>query len=99
MINLLRTIVELFVCWVQTGLTLAFNAVIAGLGALWGFVVGLLPDMPEAPTLPAVIETGFQWVNWAIPFAWFLGYFATYLILVVAVFAVMTLLRWLKVVE
>lgn len=84
----------------QTGVTLFFNAIIVGLGAVWGAVVGLLPPMPGVPGLPAIIETGFAWINWAIPFSWMVAYiFGTFLPLVIAAFAVMTLLRWLRVVE
>lgn len=99
MTSLLQRIVDLFVCWVQTGATLAFNAVIAGLGAVWSGVVALLPDMPAAPDLPASVNTGFAWANWAFPLSWLVAYFVQFLVLVVAVMAVMTLLRWLRVVE
>ena len=59
MIALLTTIVELFVCWVETGVTLVINALVAADPI----------DMPDPPELPAAFDTALGWVAWVFPVA------------------------------
>ena len=75
MIALLQTIVDLFVCWVQTGATLVFNAVIAAIAFVIAAAVAILPDLPDFPDAPAwLVGTGVDgdngvlgWVAWVFP--------------------------------
>ena len=68
MIGLLQTIVDLFVCWVETAVVTVLNLVFVALGALVAAVVAAIPvDMPDLPTPPSEITTTAHWVAWFFP--------------------------------
>ncbi len=63
----LEALVTNLVCWIQTGLVLALNFVIASIGALLEGLAAVLPDMPELPAVPGPVTTALAWVNWVFP--------------------------------
>jgi len=96
MLDFLRQIVETFVCWVQTGVVLALNATISGLGALWSAIVDQLPDMPDYPELPSWADDSIVLLNQIVDVAWLIAYMATFLTLFLILIGFMALFRWLK---
>jgi hypothetical protein len=66
-IGLLQQIVDLMVCWIQTGATLVLNALIAALGAALAAVLLLLPNMPDMPEVPETVLEAAGWVAWVFP--------------------------------
>lgn len=67
MITLLQRIVDTFVCWVQTGVVLALNFVLAALGLLIEGLLLLCPPMPTLPSVPSQMIEGAGWVAWFFP--------------------------------
>lgn len=96
MISLLQRIVDMFVCWVQTGAVMAANWIIAGLGAIIEAAIELLPDMPDLPERPEWITLGFTWVGYWFPVGYLLEVMAAVFLLWVAWFVVRIPLRWAK---
>lgn len=96
MIGLLTTIVNTFVCWVQTGVTDVINAVVIALAFVVGAVMGLMPDIPTAPALPDAMTTALSWIAWAFPVDTLVSIFA-FLVAAWAIwFGVSIGLRWAK---
>lgn len=97
MIALLQTIVSLFVCWVQTGVTLVVNAIVAALAALLTALVAADPvNMPALPTLPAPFTTALGWVAWVFPVGTAVDILAFLLTAWLAWQVIAILLRWVK---
>jgi hypothetical protein len=96
MIALLQNIVDMFVCWVKTGVVDVANLLFAGLGAFWGSIVGLLPSMPGYPDVPSAVTTAVGYAYWAFDVGWLVAYLAIFGGLMAAVFVLMIPLRWLK---
>jgi hypothetical protein len=59
-------------------------------------VVGLLPDIPDPPTLPASADTGLGWANWFLPVGLLVTQLATVIALVVVFVGISIVLNWLK---
>lgn len=96
MISLLTSLVQHFVCWVQTGVTDTINAVVVALALVVGTVVGLMPDVPDAPSLPGPMQTALQWVAWFFPVGTLVAAFAFIAGAWLIWLGVSTILRWAK---
>jgi hypothetical protein len=99
MLDWLAGVVDKLVCYVQTAATLALNALIAALGAFWGFIVGLLPEMPGVPPLPGLMATAAGYVAWFVEVEWLVYYLGLFFSLLGAVMLLLIPLRWLKAVD
>ena len=97
MISLLQSIVDHFVCWVQTGVTDVINAVVIALAALVGVVVALMPDIPAAPSLPTPLTTALSWVAWFFPVSTLIDILAFLAAAWLIWIGVSAALRWVKV--
>jgi hypothetical protein len=92
----MQWLIDHIVCYFQTALHLAVNAVVAGLGAFWGLIVGLLPDMPGYPDVPSAVTTAVGYAYYGFDVGWLIAYLASFGALMAAVFLVMIPLRWIK---
>jgi hypothetical protein len=57
------------VCWIETALLVAFNAVIAALAYLLAAALGLMPNLPAFPDVPDEVLNIIGWVAWVFPVA------------------------------
>jgi hypothetical protein len=96
MISLLHSIVSNFVCWVETGVMVVLNLVIAGLGGLVTAMVAILPDMPDLPATPTWFADWMGWVGYWFPMAYFLELLAAVIVFRIAWFVARIPLRWAK---
>ena len=98
MIALLQTIVDDFVCWIETGIVLFSNLVITAIGSVIGAVIGLLPSMPTLPSMPAWFTDGYHYVAYWFPvdYAFTLG--LSLFTLWLAWLAIALILRWARVI-
>lgn len=99
MTGLLSRLLEMLVCWIQTGIVLALNFVIEALGALWEFIVDALPEMPDYPDLPGWAADAVVLLNEIVDVAWILAWMTSFLTIFLIVLGLMALLRWLKAAE
>ena len=63
----LESLVTNLVCFIKTAAVLAFNYIIAAIGALIAALAALMPNMPTMPTRPAAFDTALGWINWILP--------------------------------
>jgi hypothetical protein len=70
------------------------NAMIVGLGALLGVIVGLLPNMPAPPAAPSSGVLGL--INFFVPLAPLAVLLTTMSTLFVGFLAVKVILNWLR---
>jgi len=96
MISLLQRIVDWFVCWVLTGIIMAVNYVILGLGALLEGLLALLPPMPDLPSVPSEVSTAFAYGKYWFPVDFFITLLAIFVALWLAWFIIAIPLRWAK---
>lgn len=99
MVDLLTTIVNQIVCWIETGAVLFLNYLIATIAAVIGYIVTLLPNMPSAPTLPGWVATAADYVGYYFPVSYFLTLVTTCITLVLAWFVLAIPLRWFKAIK
>lgn len=98
-VDFFQNFVDNIVCWFQTALVLAANAIVVALGVLWGAMIDLLPDMPAAPVLPGAFSTALGYLNWMADVPFLVGVFAATMALYGAWRLVEIPLRWVKVIE
>lgn len=96
MIGLLTSLVENFVCWVRTGVTIVINDVVSALAAVVGTVIGLMPDIPSAPSLPGPMTTALSWIAWFFPVGTLVDIFVFMSAAWLIWLGVSTILRWAK---
>ena len=84
---------------IVAGAILAINAVVAALAALAGVVLGLLPDMPADPDLPAAFDTAMGWVQWVFPVAAALAFVGFAIAAWLIWQGVAVVLRWAKAID
>jgi hypothetical protein len=84
-----------FVLW---ALTEAVNAIVIALAALAQGLAFLLPPFPDAPSMPAELETVMGWVNWVFPVGTVVTILAALAALWLGWQAVAVALRWAKVI-
>lgn len=96
MIGLLQRIVEMFVCWVKTGIVEAVNFLVAGLASAIAALLAVLPEMPETPALPAEFTSAAAWVNWVFPVSTVADFFTFMLAAWLVWQGVAIGLRWAK---
>lgn len=99
MISLLQSIVDHFVCWVQTGVTDTINAVVIALAAVVGVVISIMPDIPAAPSLPGPMNTALAWIAWFFPIGTLVDIMAFLLAAWLLWIGVSVILRWVRVVS
>jgi hypothetical protein len=92
----MQWLLDHIVCYFQTALHLAINAVVAGVGGLASLIVGLLPNMPGYPAIPSLVQTGIGYAYYVCDVGWIIAYIGTFFGLMGAVFVVMIPLRWAK---
>lgn len=96
MIGLLTSLVNDMICFVRTGATLVVNDIISGLAFLVSTVIGLMPDIPAAPSLPDSMQTALAWIAWFFPVGTLVDVMAFMLAAWVIWLGVSTALRWAK---
>jgi hypothetical protein len=96
MIDLLSQIVAMFVCWVQTGVTLVVNALISALAALVSGVLYLMPSFPDFPAVPEQLTEVVGWIAWFFPIHQLVLLLTFFLTAYIAWFVVALALRWAK---
>jgi len=89
----------MFVCWVRTGATLVVNELISSVAYLWDAAISLLPDMPDAPTMPVQIDQAVWLLHQVVDVPWLVSYITYYLGVFLVLLGVMIALRWAKGVE
>lgn len=75
-------------------LVVMLNVALVALGAFMGFIIGLLPNMPEAPPSPGTSVIGF--LNWIFPLAGVAALLVTMGSLFLGFLAVRIALNWIK---
>lgn len=96
MIGLLTEIVNLFVCWVRTGVTDVINAIVIALAAVVSTVIGLMPDIPTPPSMPDAMTTALSWIAWFFPVGTVVDIFAFLAAAWLIWLGVSVILRWAK---
>lgn len=96
MIGLLTKIVQFFVCWVLTGIIMAVNWVILGLGTLISALLAACPPMPSLPSVPQYVTDGFAYGKYFFPVDYFVTLLAIFVALWLAWFIIAIPLRWAK---
>jgi isoprenylcysteine carboxyl methyltransferase (ICMT) family protein YpbQ len=94
--TLLSDLLNGIVCFIETAVITVLNLAIVALGALWEVLIGLLPNMPDHPTLPSFVVQGVRWANYVVDLPWIIGYMASFFALMAGLWAIMIPLRWLK---
>jgi len=97
MISLLQSIVDHFVCWVQTGVTDTINALVIALAAVVSVVTALMPTIPSAPSLPGPMTTALAWIAWFFPIGTLIDIMAFLLTAWLIWIGVSVVLRWVRV--
>lgn len=95
----MQWLLDHIVCYFQTAIHYAVNAIVVAVGATIGVIVNLLPDMPGYPSIPSYAQTAMKFAYYLMDFGWLLGYIATFFALMTGVFAVSIALRWMRVIE
>lgn len=93
---LLQTLLDDFICFVETGIVLFANLVLSGIGTVIAAIVSILPAMPSLPAVPSWFNTGYNYVAYWFPVDWALGLGATMLSLWIAWLAIAIVLRWAR---
>lgn len=96
MIELLQNIVDFFVCWIQTGITLFVNLLIAGLGAAADAALSVAPGMPSSPSLPPDVAAALAAANYYLPLTFALTLIVLSAGLILAIWVLKIPLRWIK---
>lgn len=96
MIELLQNIVDFFVCWIQTGVTLVINAVIAALGLLAQGALAVAPEMPTSPSMPPDVANALAAANYYLPLTFALTLLVLSAGLILAIWVLKIPLRWIK---
>jgi uncharacterized membrane protein len=70
------------------------NALVFALGSFIAFMIGLFPQLPDAPGAP---DSGIlQWVNYFLPLGGLLALFTTFVTVWIAFLAIKIGLKWVK---
>lgn len=94
--DLIDFLIEWLVCLIQTAAVLTVNALAVAVGALWGVVVDLLPDMPDVPPYPDQWEDAMWLANQIVDVDWLVSFVLSFWVSMSVLFGVMILLRWMK---
>lgn len=92
MISLLQSVVDHFVCWVQTGVVDFANFAIVAIAAAARALFLILPVIPPFPTLPG----DMSWFYWLVPVSSIVGAVTTGAVLMAAIVLLQIALRWVK---
>jgi hypothetical protein len=94
--DLIKRLVEQFVCWVETAVIFVCNMILAALVAALNAVLFLFPAMPDLPSIPEYVQQGFRYGNYYFP----VGYLVTVIALVASLWLAWwvysIILRWAK---
>ena len=96
MIDLLQALLDNIVCYFQKALTLFANTILAGIGALWGAIVALLPDMPAFPSVPSYVGEAISFMYYITDIGWLLTYITVFGGLFITLVMIRIPLRWAK---
>jgi hypothetical protein len=80
--------------WLMWALVKVVNLLIAAVGELIAFVLGLMPSMPDVPTAPNAQALG--WLAWGVPVAGIVAAFFTFVGLYVLLLVIRIAARWAK---
>lgn len=95
-ISLLQTLLDDFVCFVETGIVLFANLVLKGIGAIIAGLLAILPPMPSLSSVPTWAVEGYNYVAYFFPVDFAFSLCATLLALWVAWIGVAIVLRWAR---
>lgn len=95
MVTLLQKIVDLFVCWIETGVMTVLNLVIAAFAVFIQALFDVLPSFPSV-TMPTLVQNGFAYISYWFPMSWFLTNLAIFIAFTLAWFVIAIPLRWGK---
>ncbi len=73
------------------------NFIIRGLGALLAFCFSILPSSPFRLISNSEVSEYMGYINWLIPFDLIIAILQMWLVAIATYYVVMTLLRWVKV--
>lgn len=96
MIGLLQTLLDDFICFVETGIVLFSNLVLKGVGAIISGLLAILPSMPSLSSVPSWAVTGYNAVAYFFPVDYVFSFCATMLTLWIAWIGVAIVLRWAR---
>lgn len=85
-----------FLNWIKEGIVWVVNLVIASIGALISYIVGVLPAMPSLPSLPSIVTDGFAYGNYWFPVGYAITLAGIVLTLWIAWMIAAIPLRWAK---
>jgi hypothetical protein len=88
-----------FLKWIEEGCVFVINLLIQSIADAANFVLGLLPDIPAAPTLSGSFVEWMTYGDYWFPVTYLLGLGVTMLALYLAYYVVSIPLRWFKVVR
>jgi hypothetical protein len=96
MIELLQTIVNTMVCWIETAVVTVFNILIFAIGGLLAAFAAVMPSIPDAPSLPGPMTTALGWISWVFPVSTLVDIVAFFTVVWVLWFALSIAMRWAK---
>jgi hypothetical protein len=95
-VSLLQTLLDDFVCFIETGVVLFANLCIKGIGAIIAGLLAILPNMPSLSSVPSWAVSGYNAVAYFFPVDYALSLCATLLTLWVAWIGIAVVLRWAR---
>jgi hypothetical protein len=96
MIDLLQNIVDMFVCWIETGVMVVVNLIIVGIAAAMSGIFALLPDMPAALVLPTDVTNSLAAADYYVPLTFIVTLIGTCFTLILAIWLIKIPMRWVR---
>lgn len=88
-----------FLKWIEEGVTFVVNLLIQSVADAANFVLGILPNIPSAPSLSGDILSWISYGEYWFPISFLLTLGATMIALYLSYYVISIPLRWFKIVR
>ncbi len=96
---LIQQFLDGIVCFIETGVIFCANLIISGLAYVVGLVIGVLPSMPGADSIPSWVHQGYEYVSYWFPVDWAFAFAGSFVTFYIAWVIAAIVLRWAKAVS
>lgn len=97
--SLISWLLNHFVKWIEEGCIYVVNLLIQSIADAANFVLGLLPNIPTAPTISGAVVDWITYGEYWFPVTYLIGLGVTMISLYLAFYVIAIPLRWFKVVR